>query len=129
EAAISVLTVAGCRVHLPKATGRPLCCGRTFLAVGKVDEARREAQRCVEAFAPFVTRGIPVAGLEPSCLIGFRDEIPALLKSEEARWLASRALLLEEFVTRELVGALPLPPIRRPAPLTRHCHPKSFAAL
>src|SRR5215813_13333272 len=83
EAAIAVLTAAGCRVHLPKAAGRPLCCGRTFLAVGKVDEARREAQRCVEAFAPFVTRGIPVVGLEPSCLIGFRDEIPALLKRAE----------------------------------------------
>jgi len=129
EAAIAVLTAAGCRVHLPKAAGRPLCCGRTFLAVGKVDEARREAQRCVEAFAPFVTRGIPVVGLEPSCLIGFRDEIPALLKSEEARWLASRALLFEEFVTRELVGALPLAPIGRRALLHGHCHQKAFAAM
>jgi len=129
EAAISVLTVAGCRVHLPKATGRPLCCGRTFLAVGKVDEARREAQRCVEAFAPFVTRGIPVVGLEPSCLIGFRDEIPALLKSEEARGLASRTLLFEEFVTRDLIGALPLAPIGRRALLHGHCHQKAFAAM
>jgi len=129
EAAIDVLTAASCRVHLPKAAGRPLCCGRTFLAVGKVDEARREAQRCVEAFAPFVTRGIPVVGLEPSCLIGFRDEIPALLKSEQARWVGSRALLFEEFVTRELAGALPLAPIGRRALLHGHCHQKAFAAM
>ena len=92
EAAMNVLVVAGCRVHLPKSDRRPLCCGRTFLAVGKIDEARREAERCVAALAPFVTRGIPVVGLEPSCLIGFRDEIPALIKTEDARLLASREI-------------------------------------
>jgi FAD/FMN-containing dehydrogenase/Fe-S oxidoreductase len=131
EAAISVLTAAGCRVHLPSAPRgrRPLCCGRTFLAVGKVEEAKREAERCVEAFAPFVTRGVPVVGLEPSCLMGFRDEIPALLKSEDARWLASRALLFEEFVTRELGAALPLAPIGGKALLHGHCHQKAFAAM
>ena len=53
-----------------------------------------------------------VVGLEPSCILGFRDEIPALLKTEEARWVASRAMLFEEFVTRELDAAsLPLAPI------------------
>ncbi len=133
EAAISVLTAAGCRVHLPKSAPkrgrRPLCCGRTFLAVGKVEEAKREAERCVEAFAPFVTRGVPVVGLEPSCLIGFRDEIPALLKSEDARWLASRALLFEEFLTRELAGVLPLAPIGKQALLHGHCHQKAFAVM
>src|SRR5438874_296104 len=81
EAAIGVLVAAGCRVHLPKplAGRRPLCCGRTFLAVGLVAEARREAARTVAALAPFVARGTTVVGLEPSCLFGFRDEIPALL--------------------------------------------------
>ena len=64
---------------------RPLCCGRTFLSVGLVDEARREAERTVAALAPYVARGIDVVGLEPSCLFGFRDEIPALLRSEPAR--------------------------------------------
>ena len=61
---------------------RPLCCGRTFLAVGLVDEARREAERCVAALAPLAERGIPVVGLEPSCVLGFRDEIPALVKTD-----------------------------------------------
>jgi Fe-S oxidoreductase len=127
-AAIDVLVAAGCRVHLPR-NGRPLCCGRTFLAVGKVDEARREAERCVEMLAPFVTRGVPVVGLEPSCLLGFRDEIPALLKSDEARWLSSRALLFEEFVVRELAGALPLKSLRKRALLHGHCHQKSFGVM
>jgi FAD/FMN-containing dehydrogenase/Fe-S oxidoreductase len=133
EAAITVLTAAGCRVHLPRpadGSSRPLCCGRTFLSVGKVDEARREAERCVAAFAPFVTRGVPVVGLEPSCLLGFRDEIPALLKSDEARWLASRALMFEEFVVRDLgADALPLKPLARRALLHGHCHQKSFAVM
>jgi len=94
-----VLAAAGYRVHLPKplAGRRPLCCGRTFLSVGLVEEARREAERTVAALAPFVARGIDVVGLEPSCLLGFRDEIPALLRTEPARRLAAHALTFEEF--------------------------------
>ena len=45
-------------------------------------QARREAERVIAALAPFVARGVPVVGLEPSCILGFRDEIPAMLKSE-----------------------------------------------
>src|ERR1700682_4296357 len=84
DAAHAVLAAAGYRVNLPKHDGssRPLCCGRTFLSIGKVDEARREAERSVAALAPYVARGISVVGLEPSCLLGFCDEIPALLKRE-----------------------------------------------
>jgi Fe-S oxidoreductase len=129
-AAIEVLKAAGCRVHLLRPAGRPLCCGRTFLAAGLVDEARREAQRCMEAFAPHVDRGVPVVGLEPSCLLGFRDEIPALLRSEEARRLAPRAFTFEEFVVRELESrSLPLAPIAKQALLHGHCHQKSFAVM
>ena len=103
DAAIAVLTAAGYRVHLPKpADGRrPLCCGRTFLSIGKVDEARREATRTLAALAPFVADGMPVIGLEPSCLFSFRDEIPALEKSDLARQVADAALLFEEFLARE----------------------------
>jgi Fe-S oxidoreductase len=129
-AAIDVLIAGGCRVHLPRQGRRPLCCGRTFLAVGKIDEARREAQRSIEALAPFITRGVPVIGLEPSCLFGFRDEIPALLKTEEARWVGARALMFEEFVTRELGhGSLALAPIAKRALLHGHCHQKSFDVM
>ena len=44
-------------------------------------QARKEAERTIAALSPFVTRGVPVVGLEPSCIIGFRDEIPALVQS------------------------------------------------
>ncbi|MEA2947931.1 MAG: hypothetical protein QOI40_3261, partial [Alphaproteobacteria bacterium] len=130
EAALAVLAAGGYGVHLPKpADGRPLCCGRTLLAVGLVDEAREEAQRCVAALAPFVARGIPIVGLEPSCLLGFRDEIPALIQSEDARRLAEHALLLEEFLARERALKLPLKPVAKRALLHGHCHQKSFAAM
>ena len=103
DAALTVLTAAGYRVNVvkPDDGGRPLCCGRTFLSIGKVDEARVEAERTLAALAPYVARGVPVIGLEPSCLFSFRDEIPALVKSEVARRVAESALLFEEFLARE----------------------------
>jgi Fe-S oxidoreductase len=135
QAALAVLVAAGYGVHLPSPpppSRRPLCCGRTFLAVGLVEEAKREAERCVAAFAPLLARGIPLVGLEPSCLLGFRDEVPALLKSEDARSLARSALLLEEFLAPEAEQGtlkLALKPVAKRALLHGHCHQKSFGAM
>jgi FAD/FMN-containing dehydrogenase/Fe-S oxidoreductase len=134
EAAVEVLAASGARVHVARpvdGNSRPLCCGRTFLAVGRVDEARREAERTVAALKSHIDRGIPVVGLEPSCLYSFRDEIPSLLKSDDARRLAGQTMLLEEFITREAAkGAkLSLAPIAKRALLHGHCHQKSFAAM
>ncbi len=134
-AALDVLTAAGRTVHLPAPPAgekRPLCCGRTFLSVGLVAQARIEAERCVAALAPFAARGVPIVGLEPSCILGFRDEIPALVKTEAARNVASHAMLFEEFLAREADAgriSLPLKPIARQALLHGHCHQKSFAAM
>jgi FAD/FMN-containing dehydrogenase/Fe-S oxidoreductase len=134
DAALAVLAAAGYEVHLPSAADgrRPLCCGRTFLAVGLVDEARREAQRCAAALAPFLQRGIPFIGLEPSCMLGFRDEIPALVKGDDGRGLAAHALLFEEFLAREAKAGtlkLSLRPVAKRALLHGHCHQKSFAVM
>ncbi|HEX2216730.1 MAG TPA: FAD-linked oxidase C-terminal domain-containing protein, partial [Xanthobacteraceae bacterium] len=67
QAALTVLAAGGYRVQFAKQPNgnRPLCCGRTFLAIGRVDEARREAARLLAALDPFVRRGIPVLGLAP----------------------------------------------------------------
>jgi Fe-S oxidoreductase len=133
-AAIEVLTAAGCRVHVPTAQDgtRPLCCGRTFLAVGRVDEARREAERTVAALAPYVDEGMAFIGLEPSCLFSFRDEIPSLLKTGEARRLADQALLFEEYIARQAAEGAPklaLAPLGRRALLHGHCHQKAFGTM
>ncbi len=134
DAALAVLHAAGYRVHLATAKdgGRPLCCGRTFLSVGKTDEARTEAERTLAALAPFAVKGIPILGLEPSCLFGFRDEIPALIKSEAARAVAGQALLFEEFLAREAASGeldLKLAPLQQRALLHGHCHQKSFDTM
>ncbi|MGH8141622.1 MAG: FAD-binding and (Fe-S)-binding domain-containing protein, partial [Steroidobacteraceae bacterium] len=92
-AAERVLHAAGYRLHRALAGGqRPLCCGRTFLAVGDVAKARREAQRTLHTLAPLVAAGARIVGLEPSCLLTFRDEFTALLPREEAAPLARAAL-------------------------------------
>jgi FAD/FMN-containing dehydrogenase/Fe-S oxidoreductase len=134
DAAVAVLEAAGCRIHFatPADGGRPLCCGRTFLSVGKIKEARREAERTLDALAPFVDKGMPVIGLEPSCLLGFRDEIPALVKNDTARQVADRAVLLEEFLAEQAKSGklkLPLAPLKKRALLHGHCHQKSFDAM
>ena len=134
DAAIAVLGAAGYRVHLPRPArgSRPLCCGRTFLSVGRIAEARAEAQRLVDAFAPFVARGVPVIGLEPSCLLALRDEIPALLPGADTQRLAAHALLFEELLARDFADK-PLPEPFGPVPgkilLHGHCHQKAFGAM
>jgi FAD/FMN-containing dehydrogenase/Fe-S oxidoreductase len=135
DAALAVLGAGGYQIHLAKpadGSSRPLCCGRTFLSIGKVDEARREAERTLAALAPFVMRGVPVIGLEPSCMFGFRDEIPALIKGDVAEKLAGQAMLFEEFLAREAKAGrlnLPLHETKKRALLHGHCHQKSFDAM
>jgi Fe-S oxidoreductase/FAD/FMN-containing dehydrogenase len=136
DAAIEVLTAGGYHVHVAEPidrSSRPLCCGRTFLSIGKVDEARREIERTIDALAPFVARGVPVVGLEPSCVLGFRDEIPAIVKTDMAARVAEHVLLFEEFLAREAnAGTLPLPlkPVTASRALLHgHCHQKSFGAM
>ncbi len=135
DAARAVLAAAGYEVHVARpadGSSRPLCCGRTFLSIGKVDEAKAEAERVLAALDPFVARGVPVIGLEPSCLLGFRDEIPAIVKDARAQRLATHALLFEEFLARE-AGAgrlqLPLAPVASRALVHGHCHQKAFDAF
>jgi FAD/FMN-containing dehydrogenase/Fe-S oxidoreductase len=135
EAAVKVLVAGGYRVHFAQPeqnNERPLCCGRTFLAVGAMEQAREEAARVLAALSPFVARGVPVIGLEPSCLFTFRDEMPALMKSDEAKRLAENSFLFEEFLAREQKEKrlnLPLQPLDRRALLHGHCHQKAFATM
>ncbi len=135
HAARRVLEAAGHRVAVawPTIGARALCCGRTYLATGQVDKAKDEAERLLEALEPFVARGVPVIGLEPSCLFTLRDEFLALGLGEAARQTADNAFLFEEFLAREKkAGRLqldlkPLP--QKTALLHGHCHQKAFGAM
>jgi Fe-S oxidoreductase len=135
EAAERVLRAAGYRLHrvAPHDGGRPLCCGRTYLSSGLIEDARREARRTVDSLAPFVARGARVVGLEPSCLFTFRDEFSSLLPREDSEPLAQSAVLLEEALASDLASglvSLPLADQRgRTAHLHGHCHQKAFGAM
>jgi FAD/FMN-containing dehydrogenase/Fe-S oxidoreductase len=134
EAALHVLVAGGYRVHIPKPAdaGRPLCCGRTFLSAGLVDHARTELDRLVATYAPFALRGVPIVGLEPSCLLTLRDELLSLRSDEAAKSISVHALLFEEFLAREAKAGrllLPLGPIAGNALVHGHCHQKSFGAF
>ena len=134
DAALRVLVEGGYRVHIPKAKdgGRPLCCGRTFLSAGLVDNARAELDRLVATYAPFALRGVPIVGLEPSCLLTLRDELLSLRSDETAKTVSAQALLFEEFLVREAEAGrlqLQLGPVAAKALVHGHCHQKSFGAF
>src|SRR5438552_3883622 len=134
DAALRVLVAGGYRVHLPKPAdaGRPLCCGRTFLSAGLVDPARTVLDRLVATYAPFALRGVPIVGLEPSCLLTLRDELLSLRSDEAAKSIGAHALLFEEFLIREAQAGhlqLPLGPVAGKALVHGHCHQKSFGAF
>jgi Fe-S oxidoreductase len=137
-AAFDVLRAGGYTVHVASkqvGDGKHLCCGRTYLASGMVDEARAKAGELLRALQPFVAQGIAVVGLEPSCLLTLRDEMTAMGFGEPAQALAKQAMLLEEFLAREAAaGRLDtlrqkLRPLNRPVLVHGHCHQKAFGAV
>lgn len=102
--------------------GRPLCCGRTYLSAGMLDEARAEARRTVEALAPLAERGVAIVGVEPSCLYTLKDEVPDLVPTPAARAVASRAVLLEELLDRAWGEGRELPLASQGGPTAIHVH-------
>ena len=134
DAALRVLVEGGYRVHIPKPAdgGRPLCCGRTFLSAGLVGHARAELDRLVTTYAPFAARGVPIVGLEPSCLLTLRDELLSLRSDDAAKNISAHALLFEEFLVREAEAGrlqLKLGAVAGKALVHGHCHQKSFGAF
>ncbi len=131
-AALRVFEAAGMKVDIAEAPEqkRPLCCGRTFLAAGRLDQARAEATRTLDALTPWLDRGVRIVGLEPSCMIGMRDEYGALLKDSRVEALAQSSMLFEEFLATSkndgkinlALGALK----QSRALLHGHCHQKAF---
>ena len=135
RAALKVLRAAGYTVHVPKPLdgGRPVCCGRTFLSVGLVDEAKQEAKRLTGALAPYAERGVPIIGLEPSCVLSLRDEFPVMMDDTALDTIAKNSFLFEEFLAAEHdVGRLDLPLMDNGSAkilLHGHCHQKAHDVM
>lgn len=127
-----VLTAAGHEVAVVQGKERPLCCGRTYLGTGMVDLAKAEARRMLDALLPWARAGVPIVGLEPSCLFSFRDEYLVLGLGAEAEELSRASLLFEEFVMREHAAGRWTLQLDAPAGTTAllhtHCHQKAFGA-
>jgi FAD/FMN-containing dehydrogenase/Fe-S oxidoreductase len=124
RAAVELLEAAGYRVVLAERK----CCGRPLISKGLLDQAREHAAWNVARLQPYAARGTAIVGLEPSCLLTLRDEAVDLLRTEEARTVASQSLLLEEFLLRERGRGLTLPFAShgRKALLHGHCHQKAL---
>jgi len=133
-AAHRVLTAAGHDVIVPVPAQRPLCCGRTYLTAGMMEEARLEARRTIDALAPYIDAGTPIVGLEPSCLFGFRDEYPAMFPGDErVKRLAGLSRLADEYLAEALGSGRARLAWRETAPRTirvhGHCHQKAFGTF
>ena len=132
RAACSVLARFGYRVipAMPMDGGRPLCCGRTFLNVGLVDEARQEGRRLRDALVPYARRGIPIVGLEPSCVLTLRDEMLAMLPGPDTEMVRDRAMMIDEWMALEAGSGRARPtlaPVGAASLMVHgHCHQKAF---
>ena len=132
RAALRVLEAAGFHVRHPRGPegGRPPCCGRSWLAAGRIDRARAEMRRTVAMLLPYAEAGTPIVGLEPSCLFTFRDELQAVLPGPESARVGDSVTMLEGLVSEgeaaerlaERLGPLPV----SRAVVHAHCHRKSF---
>ena len=136
--ALKVLQAAGYTAHVATkniADGKALCCGRTYLASGMIDEAKAKARELVAALLPFAEKGIAIVGLEPSCLLTMRDEMLVMGLGEEAQTISRHALLLEEFLAQEATAGkletlkAALKPVTQAILLHGHCHQKAFGAV
>ena len=124
KAAVGVLESSGFRVIIPKAN---LCCGRPLYDHGMIDRAQSLLLRILDELSPEIDAGIPVIGLEPSCVAVFRDELLNLFPHDKrAQALSRQTFLLSEFLEAQNV---PLPHLNRKAILHGHCHQKSIMKM
>lgn len=128
-AAKRVLEAAGFDVRLP---GAPVCCGRPLYDYGLLGRARRRLEQTLHTLQPAIDEGLPVVGLEPSCISVFRDELLNLLPEDSrARYLADNSWLLPDFLaSRETLDWQPRPPrLEGQVLLHGHCHQKAFDGM
>ncbi|HEX9052413.1 MAG TPA: FAD-linked oxidase C-terminal domain-containing protein, partial [Anaeromyxobacter sp.] len=123
-ATVEALEAAGYAVELPR---RRICCGRPLYDFGMLDLARRKLEELLDVVAPRVAAGVPIVGIEPSCVAVLRDELPDLLHDDpRARQVSGATLMLSELLERDRV---PLPRLAAKAVLQGHCHHHAVMGL
>jgi FAD/FMN-containing dehydrogenase/Fe-S oxidoreductase len=125
-AAVHVLDAAGFRVTIPSAQ---ICCGRPLYDQGMLDVAKERLREAMRVLGSYVEGGVPIVGLEPGCILTFRDELPRLFPSDPvAQALAKATFMLDEFLASSAPAYTPAPHPGR-ALLHGHCHQKAIAGL
>ena len=130
RSAIKVLKAAGYYPFLPspKVSKKPLCCGRTYLSNGLIDKAKAEGELILKTFLPYLKDGMPVVGLEPSCILSFRDELPALINDPNINLLKNNSFTFEELLSKQC-DKLNFKKMNKKVLLHGHCHQKAFDAV
>lgn len=125
QAVIRVLEDAGYQVLVPSGTG---CCGLTWISTGQLDGARARLRQTLRVLEPFVAAGIPIVGVEPSCIATLRHDLPGLLPDDPRSGTVSAAVrTLAEFLAGR-AGQHPRPDWQPPrldgvrAIAQPHCH-------
>jgi len=132
QASVAVLEALGYEVTIVDRLG---CCGRPLISKGQLGTAREWAERNIAQLASYAARGVPIVGVEPSCLLTLRDEYPELVATEAARQVAGSALLLDELISQvaeeepERVAAAFSSAGGREVVLHGHCHQKAIAGM
>jgi FAD/FMN-containing dehydrogenase/Fe-S oxidoreductase len=123
-AAVEVLESAGYHVTIPR---KQLCCGRPLYDFGFLKTAKRLLEETMDALQPELEEGIPIIGLEPSCVSVFRDELTGLYPAHPAaKRLKESTMTLSEFLVRENV---PLPTLKAKALMQAHCHHRAIMKI
>jgi FAD/FMN-containing dehydrogenase/Fe-S oxidoreductase len=119
QATVEVLEAAGYRVIIPD---RVLCCGRPLYDFGMLDTAKRLLHQVLEGLRPHIAAGMPVVGVEPSCLAVFRDELVEMFPGDlDAERLSKQSYTLSEFLEK-YAGNWEIPKLERKAIVQHHCH-------
>jgi FAD/FMN-containing dehydrogenase/Fe-S oxidoreductase len=125
-AAVEVLERAGFRVTIPP---KYVCCGRPLYDQGMLDEAKLQLAKVMQVLRPWLERGTPIVGLEPGCILTFRDELPRLYPNDPlAQALTRQTFMFEEFIAREAPGFTP-PARKATALLQGHCHHRAIVGM
>lgn len=125
-AAMEVLEVAGFQVIIPE---QILCCGRPLYDFGMLNKAKKMLKEVLDGMRYSIRNGIPVVGLEPSCVSVFRDEMCDLLPNDEdARRLKEQTFTLGEFLEKKAPD-FKTPQLKRKAILHGHCHQKAILKM
>ncbi len=125
-AAVHVLERAGYAVIVPS---KAMCCGRPLYDYGMLETAKAWLHDILRTLAPLIEAGVPMVGLEPSCVAVFRDELRQLLPHDEhATRLADQSYLLSEFLQKKAPD-FPYPSLPREAFVHGHCHHRAIMTM